>query len=336
MAIEFQVLGRPGRDNALWVRVDSGQSITRLLFDCGDGCLSDLSASEVQATDHLFFSHLHMDHIGGFDAFFRRTFNRDTQPNSLWGPPETSAILHHRFQGFWWNLNGGQPGTWRVHDIHEDRVARYRYELSESFAKQHADGTAGQGSVILDDRDFTIQAIRLEHRGPSLGYLVREKPKANIQIERLATLGLRPGPWMQALKSATAPSMIEIDGASFDLAELRRDLLVETSGDSIAYLTDFLLDEATADRLVAWLRGCRTVVCEAQYRHLHLDLALRNHHTTTTLVSQLTARAGVERLILFHLSDRYRSEEWLEMLEESRVHFPATSFPPHWNLESCA
>jgi ribonuclease Z len=42
MTLSFQVLGDAGRDNALLVKVDSGQAVSRLLFDCGDGCLSRL------------------------------------------------------------------------------------------------------------------------------------------------------------------------------------------------------------------------------------------------------------------------------------------------------
>jgi ribonuclease Z len=214
-------------------------------------------------------------------------------------------------------------------------VESYRYEIAEAFANKHPEGTTDREGVILDAQDFTVEAIQLEHHGPCMGYCVREKPRSNIQPELLASLGLLPGPWMQALKSGTTESStIEIDGKPFEIEKLRQELLVETQGDSIAYLTDFRLDEETADRLVPWLHGCQTVVCEAQYRHSDLELALRNHHMTTTLVSGLTARAGVEKLILFHLSNRYRPAEWQEMLAECRVNFPATTFPEHWNLES--
>ena len=87
MAIRFKVLGGAGQDNALWVEVDSGQGIRRLLFDCGEGCLSGLAFADVQATDHLFFSHFHMDHVSGFDSFFRANFNREDRANRIWGPP---------------------------------------------------------------------------------------------------------------------------------------------------------------------------------------------------------------------------------------------------------
>ena len=51
---------------------------------------------------------------------------------------------------------------------------------------------------------------------------------------------------------------------------------------------------------------------------------------TATQAASLAARAGVGPLVLFHLSDRYRPEEWRAMLDEARDVFPATIFPDHW------
>ena len=336
MAIEFQVLGQPRRDNALWVRVDSGQAITRLLFDCGDGCLSELPHAEVLATDYLFFSHLHMDHVAGFDQFFRYNFNRDSKANVIWGPPETGTAMHHRFRGFWWNLHAGQPGTWRVNDVLAESLETFRYEIGDAFAVQHVDGTHKHTGLILDASDFTVQAIHLDHHGPCLGYQVREKARTNVQAERLQALGLRPGPWMKALKDdgAASDDAVTIDGQVHKIGNLRDALLVETPGNSIAYLTDFQLDDATMDRLASWLEGCQTVICEAQYRHADLELAKRNAHLTTTLVGQLAAQARVEHLVLFHLSERYGVDELLDMLEECQAWFPNTTFPQHWELDS--
>src|SRR4051794_15752958 len=126
MTISFQVLGDPGRDNALFVTVDTGQSVNRLLFDCGEGCLNAVPFSEVRQIDHLCFSHLHMDHVAGFDSFFRCTYDRTDRPNHIWGPPRTAEILHHRFQGFLWNLVDDRPVAWHVHDLHADRVESWR------------------------------------------------------------------------------------------------------------------------------------------------------------------------------------------------------------------
>lgn len=62
MTLAFEVLGLPAQDNALLVRVQTGRATHRLLLDCGAGCVSRLAVSEVQAIDHLLFTHLHMDH----------------------------------------------------------------------------------------------------------------------------------------------------------------------------------------------------------------------------------------------------------------------------------
>src|SRR5207248_527409 len=137
----LQVLGEPGRDNALWVRIDAGQSLSRLLFDCGEGCLSGLPLAEVQQVDHLLFSHLHMDHVAGFDSFFRLTHDRTAKPNHLWGPAGTAAVLHHRLRGFLWNLVEGRTATWLAHDLLPGRVASRRFELAEAFAVAHDEGT---------------------------------------------------------------------------------------------------------------------------------------------------------------------------------------------------
>src|SRR5262245_6814070 len=204
MPLSFQVLGRPGRDNALWVRIDTGQAVRRLLFDCGDGCVAELPFAEVQAVDHLFFSHLHMDHVGGFDAFFRCTFGRDTQTNHVWGPPRTAEILHHRFQGFLWNLHEGATASWRVHDIHPGRVATRRFELAEAFSHSHDDGERPHDRTILDAGEFTVDALLMDHGTPSVAYVVREAPRVNVDVGKLAALGLAPGPWLKRLRGPRA------------------------------------------------------------------------------------------------------------------------------------
>ncbi len=335
MSIEYQVLGAPGRDNAVFARVNTGKAIHRLLFDCGDDCITDLANAEVQSVDHLLFSHLHMDHIGGFDGFFRRTYNRPAPPCLVWGPPRTIAIMHCRLRGFMWNLFEGDTGTWYVHDIHPDRVERARFVTGEAYEHAHDAGTRPFAGTLIDEPAFTISALHMDHHTPCMAYIVRESPHLNVDTARLAEMGLPAGPWLRRLKEPAPDEdpAVEVAGARHDLAALRAALLVETPGESLAYLTDFLLDEAAQERLSEALRGCTTIVCESQYREADVELALRHHHMTASQAAVLARRAGAGRLILFHLSDRYRPPEWLELLAEARAIFPSTYFPEHWGLD---
>lgn len=333
MSISFEILGSPASDNALLVRVDSGQAVSRLLFDCGSGCLDAVPYGEILALDHLFLSHFHMDHIGGFDCLFRALFNRHQKLNQVWGPAGTIEIMHHRFRGFLWNLHAEMSGTWLVHEVTPQAVTTARFELQEAFAIKHDVSTRAHDGELLDLGACTIEAHVMDHGTPSLAYVVREKMRANVDPRRMAALGLKPGPWLKQFKQdATASDPLLVDGQSFPLAFLRDALLTETPGESIAYLTDFLLDDAAMALLSQVLQGCDTVVCETQYRNSDEALARKNHHMTTGRVAELATRAGVKRLVLFHLSDRYTPAERREMLEEARAVFPQTEFSPTWEI----
>jgi ribonuclease Z len=141
MGIQYQVLGAPGRDNALLARVSTGQATYRLLFDCGEGCVSTLSAAEVRAVDALFFSHLHIDHVAGFDAFLRLNFARPDAPVLVYGPDGTTRAVHHRLRGVTWNLITGQPGAFRVTDALPDRLVATQFLTAEAFEHAHPAST---------------------------------------------------------------------------------------------------------------------------------------------------------------------------------------------------
>lgn len=334
MAISFEVLGKPGQDNALYVKIDSGHSIERLLFDCGDQCLSDLPFGEIQQIDELFFSHLHMDHVAGFDQYFRCVFDRKSKRNRIWGPPETSRILQHRFRGYLWNLHPEMSGAWTVCDVESDDVHCSRFELSEAFERRHAEESrVAVDGWLCGSAHFNVHAVTMDHRTPTLAYVVREKARRNINLQRLQQHGLKPGSWVRAVKdSIDGEGTVVVDGTARSINELQGLLMDVTPGDSVGYLTDFLLSDETLEHTASRFHDCHTIVCEAQYRGSDHEMAQRNFHMTTVLAARLARVAGAQKLVLFHLSSRYTPEIWIEMLQEARRIFPAAEFPPAWNL----
>ncbi len=338
MAISFKVLGGPLEDNAVLATVDTGQQVSRLLFDCGEGTLAAVPFGETLVLDHVFFSHFHMDHICGFDTFFRRHFDRTERPNHLWGPPGTVEVLRHRFLGFIWNLVEEKCVPWWCHDIFPDHVKTVRYELGELFAFTHPEpNCATPDRIIIKDPGYQVEALTLNHGIPSIGYLVREPERWNIDPLKLEQLGMKPGPWLNTLQGPAAqrPEGIEVGGKSWRVEELRDLLYVRTPGDSFAYLTDFSVDVGETERIAEQIRGVRQLVCECQYREKDAALAARNHHMTTRTVGTLAAAAGAHQLCLVHLSDRYDSTEWRPILAEVAAIFPAASYPESWGLVPC-
>jgi len=130
------VLGSPGNDNAVLFTLNSGENITRLLFDCGAGCLDAVRFRELQQIDAVLFSHFHMDHVSGFDTFVRANFARE-KPVRLFGPAGSHAILQHRLQGFLWDLVDGNPGRFLVTEVRRDGLVTVEFRSAEGFAISH-------------------------------------------------------------------------------------------------------------------------------------------------------------------------------------------------------
>ena len=313
MAIEIRILGKRGADNAVLVTVNTGQHISRLLMDCGENTVSELSFSESGQIDHLLFSHFHMDHVAGFDTFFRRHYDRADRLNHIWGPPGTIEIKGHRFRSFVWNLIGNRRSTWLCHDIGTERITTARYELAEAFAQAHAEPFQSVPDLLFQGPGYHIEALTLNHGIPSIGYLVRESDRLNVDTDKLKALDLKPGPW---LKTLAHDQTSLIDGIPHEAEPLRQALLVRTPGDSMAFLTDFIAEGDELSRIAQRLQGISTLVCECQYRADDADLARKNFHMTTTWVGQLAQLISPQRLILTHFSERYTPEEWDQMVAE--------------------
>jgi ribonuclease Z len=338
MAIEHSVLGQPGRDNALLVCVDSGQSRSLLLFDCGDDCLRNCAIRDIQSIEAVFFSHFHIDHIAGFDTFLRCNYARADRPVSIFGPSDTRDVIGHRLRGVTWNLVGSVPGEFRVSSIDDHSVTTDSFLTREGFAQAHRIAEGPFQKTIVSNDVFEVEAMILDHGTPSIGYVVREKPRVNVDLTALNTLGFAPGPWLKLVKDPSIPDdrQVDIRGSKLPLGQIRRQVLIESPGASIAYLTDFSLDAAMEQKLVEWIAGCQTLVCENNFRNCDRELAAASRHLVAEDVARVAARANVGGLVVLHISDRYTESEWLEQLAEVRSVFPGARFPEGWKFDGAS
>lgn len=330
MSIEYQILGKPGKDNSLFIRLNSGNRTYRILFDCGENTIEELKQQDIKGIDYIFFSHLHLDHLAGFDFFFRRNYDRD-KPIFIWGPDDTAEIIHHHLLGYKWNLVGDTGGNWFITNIHQNILKQFYIKFPDGFLNKHVVGKKELKENLFENKNFVIKSIRLNHIIPSIGYLVVENPSYNIIPEKLEKFRLSQGSWLEKLKdfSIEDSSNIEVKGRYFSLGELRKELLEKTKGESIAYLTDFILDEYAKEKLKHFLTGCDTLVCECQYLDKDLHLAKLNYHLTAGQAALIAKDADVKKLVLFHLSERYQ-KNFKESLSEAREIFKNAFLPEKW------
>ena len=330
MSIDFQILGHPGFDNCLYLRVDTGASVEKLLFDCGEDCLDKISISQLKGIDYIFFSHFHMDHIAGFDYYFRRVYHR-SEPVHIYVPGGTVDVIHNRFRGLTWNLE--QPKcTWFVTECCEKILKTYRFEKHELFEHKHFVDEHEYDRTILDLPTFSIDAVIMNHKTPTLSFCVREKTLHKVDEKKLRKMNLSPGGWLQSLKNLEIPDSdnIFIDKTKHNVGKLRKRLFREKSGDSIAYLTDFRLDTKTSENLQKMIQRCKTIVCESMYDNADIELAERNYHLIARESAEIAKNTSAKKLYLMHISERYSPQEMLEILEQAREIFPQTFLPKGW------
>jgi len=335
MSISYRVLGKPGWDNGLLVAVNSGTRFYRLLFDCGENILMDLSLHDIKSIDYLFLSHLHIDHIAGFDFFFRRNYDREKKPVYVYGPEETIKIIQNRLRGFKWNLVKGVPGLWYVTET-DDKVSRtVLFKTEDGFSVKYPSGKRNHDSLLIDNAEFSVNVSILDHIIPSAAYFVKEKASVNINKEVLISTGLTPGPWLEKVRDINADpnETIIIDNNKHKLESLRKKLLEKRKGDSIGYLTDFVYNRGTIAKVKKVFRRCGVMICESQYLSSEKAYAIKNYHLTAMQSARLAKAAKAEKLILFHISDRYRAKEYPELIGEAREIFPGTYFPEEWNIK---
>ena len=185
------------------------------------------------------------------------------------------------------------------------------------------------------DRPCRFQRGRVPHgpRDAQRGLLCPREATVEHRHGRIDPTRPWPRAWLKQVKDPAADPQeeVQIGGKTFRVGELRERLLVTTSGESIAYLTDFRLDAASEDRLVAMLAGCTTIVCENNFRDAERESAERTFHMVSAEVARLAARSAAEARSVSPVRPLYPAE-WLEQLERGSGMFPETYFPPSWAM----
>ena len=273
----------------------------------------------------VFVSHAHMDHFMGFDQLLRLFLARDTALR-LFGPVGIADCVQGKLAGYTWNLTDEYRFTIDVTEIGEDVLTHTRFAASERFTRVARGTTARTGPAVLEDPFFRVEAVALDHKIVSMAYAVVERIHLNVRQGSLEAADLRPGPWLNVLKSAIrshAPDTTPIEVAPGDrrpLAELRDGLLDVTPGQKVAYTVDTLFSPANAERIIRLARDADLFYCESPFLDEDIDQATRRYHLTARQAGALARAARVRRLNVFHFSPRYEGR-YGELVAEAHAEY---------------
>lgn len=294
-----------------------------VLFDLGD--LSALSPREILRVSHVFVSHMHMDHFSGFDRLLRVSLYREKQVHII-GPPGLADAVEAKLRAYTWNLldERSQDFTIFASDWTEEGFATAAaFRARRAFVRENWQNADTQ--FPLDDPEFTIEAVTLDHGIPCLAFAFQEKLRVNVHRSRLDELDLPVGPWLTDAKRAArrgADAVTEFTpsaGRKVTLGELlRAQALVCAPGQRIAYVTDLAFCPDNVTRLSNLVRGADELFIEGGFLEVDRDLAASRKHLTAAQAGAIARQAGAISAHQIHLSPRYLGRE-----DELRAEFEA-------------
>lgn len=261
----------------------------RFLVDCGEGTQRQIlqSGTGFKNLTNILITHGHLDHILGLGGLMS-TFVR-------WEAIEKLDIF------------GGRSTLDRIHDLVFGVVLRGMQPPMPVRLNEIKPGT------FFDSDDFTITAFSVTHRGPDcLGYIFEGKARRPFLAEKANELGVPFGPERKDLvsgKSITLPDGRVVNPEDV-LGPLQKGVKVVVTGD--AGRTDDILEAC---------RDADALVIESTYMDEEAEMARQFSHLTARQAAELAIKANVKKLIITHISRRYREKD---VLKEAQAIFPNT------------
>jgi ribonuclease Z len=262
----------------------------RFLVDCGEGTQRQILQSGMgfKRLNRILITHGHLDHILGLGGLLS-TFMRWESIDQL-------------------EIYGGASALERISDLVHSvvlRGARPPMPISLIPVKP---------GVIFEAADLTISAFAVNHRGPDCyGYLFAEKGRQPFLAEKADALGIPPGPLRGRLVKGESVTLEDgrVVTPQMVTGEFRPGTRMAAIGD---------LGET--DSLVDLLNGIDGLVIESTYLEEEREMARQFSHLTARQAASFAKQIGAGKLMLTHLSRRYRDKD---VLAEAQAVFENTS-----------
>ena len=261
----------------------------RFLIDCGEGTQRQIlqSGTGFKNLTRILLTHGHLDHILGLGGLMS-TFLRWEAVDEL-------------------DIFGGRSTLDRVHDLLYGVVLRGNPPPMPLRMNEIKPG------VFFEADDFTISAFYVTHRGPDcLGYVFEGKARRPFLPAKADQLGVPFGPERRDLvegKEITLPDGKRVKPDDV-LGPIQKGVKLVVVGD--AGKTEDLLEVS---------RDADALVIESTYLDEEAEMAREFSHLTARQGAELATKAGVKKLILTHISRRYREKD---VLKEAQAIFPNT------------
>lgn len=261
------------------------------LFDCGEATQHQILRTQLKPRKikKIFISHLHGDHIFGLPGFLSsRSFQGGEEAVKLYGPKG-------------------------IKDFVKTSLSLSQSQLAYPLHFVELGDKAGELQL---DLGWKVHYRVLNHGITCYGYRVEEPSSpGHLLMDKVAAYNIPNGPLLGRLKA----------GETIQLEDGRvvhgRDFIgPERPGRVVTILGDTRPTES----ILALAQGADVLVHEATHRHADRKMANQYFHSTSVQAAQWARRAGVQTLLLNHISSRYLGQECQDMEAEARQVFANT------------
>lgn len=259
------------------------------LFDCGEGTQMQILRTNIRPRkiEKIFITHLHGDHLFGLPGLLSsRSFQGGTEPLAIYGPKGVREFVQTAL-----------------------RISQTRLSYTIHY-HEVSDG------LVFEDQQASVYCEKLDHGVDSFGYRVVEADhEGELQVAKLQALGIKPGPLYGKLKQGLTVTLSDgrvIQGQDF-VGEKRKGRVVTILGDT-RYTPASVRLAANADVLVH----------ESTFNKDETKMAKAYFHSTTQQAAAVAKEAGVNQLLLTHISARYLAKDVLQLEKEAQEVFANT------------
>lgn len=259
------------------------------LFDCGEGTQLQLMRSGVKRSriHSIFIGHLHGDHLYGI-AGLLSTLHLDgrEEPLNVFGPEGLRVFLNAAFR---------------------------TSELQFTFKLTVREFPRGYRGRVLDEEEFYVDALPLDHSIFCLGWRFQEKDKPGIfNLERAQELGIPRGPLYGKLQHGEPITLANGRTITPEMV-----LGPARPGKSVVYC----LDTQFSQRSIQLADKCTALIHETTFGPDAIDLARDRKHSTMEDAARVAKEAGAANLIATHFSSRYDGRQIVQIADEAREVF---------------
>lgn len=258
-----------------------------LLFDCGEGTQRQMIQTGVgfQRKAKIFITHMHGDHVLGLPGLL--------QTMSLMGRTKNLEIY-------------GPKGIMNFVTAINQTV---RFKLTFSI-----DIYEIEKGKICDEKEYSVHAVESNHIDLSFAYSLTEKLRTGrFHKEKALEYGVPEGPLWSKLQSGESVTLSDnrIIKPNMVLGSARKGRKIVYTGDT-----------GPSEAIVDLAKNADVLIHEATFIDEMKERALKDGHSTPSIAAETAKAAMVKRLILTHISARYKDANML--LQQAKEIFSNT------------